>query len=302
MKVKLWKYIMALIMVSCILFSVTGCVVTAPYTPTETTKNDSILWKEDDILKILIIGNSFSHDTMEYVSQIADGFVEEDIQLAVMYIGGCTLEQHAQNAKQNAAAYEYYLNTDGRWTMDPGHKLLDVVRNDNWDVILLQQASKHSGLPSTYNEDLEYLIKFTSDLCPDAQLMWNMTWAYPQGSPNSGMVYYNQDNKLMYQKIVAAVQEKIVPNQRFVKIVPAGTAIQNATEAGYHDDLYRDDCHLSIPLGRYIAGLTLVATVLDVSPEDVTWAPADLTQEQVQLAKTSAKNAVDHPFGITSGG
>lgn len=299
MRVVCWKCIVALILVLFVFLGMIGCVVPGVNSPTESTNNSSSQWKEDDVLKILIIGNSFSHDTMEYVWQIADETLEEEIKLGVMYVGSCTLAQHAQNAKQNVAAYEYSVNTNGRWTMSPGQKLLNVVRSDNWDVILLQQASKHSGLSSTYNEDLEYLIQFARDLCPGAQLMWNMTWAYPKGSPNSGMAYYDYDNELMYQKIIAAVQEKIVPDQRFAKIIPAGTAIQNASEAGYHKQMYRDDCHLSIPFGRYTAGLTLAAAILDVSPEDVTWAPDGLTQEQVQIAKTAAQNAIDNPFAVT---
>jgi hypothetical protein len=82
-----------------------GCVVPGGNSPTESTNNSSSQWKEDDVLKILIIGNSFSHDTMEYVWQIADETLEEEIKLGVMYVGSCTLAQHAQNAKQNVAAY-----------------------------------------------------------------------------------------------------------------------------------------------------------------------------------------------------
>ena len=47
-------------------------------------------WKEDGILKILTVGNSFSDDTMEYVWQIADDLGVENIYLGNLFIGGCT--------------------------------------------------------------------------------------------------------------------------------------------------------------------------------------------------------------------
>lgn len=155
-----------------------------------------------------------------------------------MYIGGCTLEIHAQNAKMDAAAYKYYTNSTGRWSLVPKQRLLDVVRSDKWDVISLQQDGMHAGMVATNNEDLEYLVKYVNDYCLDAQLVWNRTWAYPDGSPNSGMVNYNYDSELTYQKIVEAVQEKIAPNENFVKIVPSGIAIHNAKLAGLGGDLY----------------------------------------------------------------
>lgn len=90
----------------------------------------------------------------------------------------------------DAAAYKYYTNSTGSWSLVPKQRLLDVVRSDKWDVISLQQDGMHVGMVATNNEDLEYLVKYVNDYCLDAQLVWNRTWAYPDGSPNSGMVNY----------------------------------------------------------------------------------------------------------------
>ena len=58
--------------------------------------------KNDDIVKILSIGNSFSQDAVEqYLHEIAaaDG---RQVIIGNMYIGGCSLAKHLVNAKENS--------------------------------------------------------------------------------------------------------------------------------------------------------------------------------------------------------
>ena len=64
-----------------------------------------------DSLKILAIGNSFSEDATEYIPMIARDLGIKNITVGNMYIGGCTIEKHASNARNNEAAYKYYKNT-----------------------------------------------------------------------------------------------------------------------------------------------------------------------------------------------
>ena len=61
----------------------------------------------DKVIKILTIGNSFSEDAVEqHLHDIAkaDGV---KVIIGNMYIGGCSLERHLNNAKDNKAAYKY---------------------------------------------------------------------------------------------------------------------------------------------------------------------------------------------------
>ena len=65
----------------------------------DSTGSDTILptntaWKEDGVLKILTIGNSFSVDCMEFVYQIAKAAGVEKIKLGNLYISGCSLGKH----------------------------------------------------------------------------------------------------------------------------------------------------------------------------------------------------------------
>ena len=112
----------------------------------------------------------------------------EEIILGNLYIGGCDLRLHALNAVNNLPAYDYRKNTSGTWNNTPNTSILTALKQEEWDVISIQQASGSSGLPETYNEDLTTLISYlnTNKLNPDAKIVWNMTWAY-QG--NSTLVH-----------------------------------------------------------------------------------------------------------------
>ena len=98
-------------------------------------------WDSDGKLKVLTIGNSFSDDTMEYFYQIADLVGVGDIELGNLYIGGCTLETHLNNARDNSPSYEYRTNYDGSWSTEFKYKMLDAVSSNDWDFISFQQAS-----------------------------------------------------------------------------------------------------------------------------------------------------------------
>ena len=60
-----------------------------------------------DTVRILAIGNSFSEDAVE--QHLYDLAKEEGVPVIIgnMYIGGCSLERHVNNARNDAPAYRY---------------------------------------------------------------------------------------------------------------------------------------------------------------------------------------------------
>lgn len=61
----------------------------------------------NDTIKVLAIGNSFSQDAVEqYLHELGEA---EGITMIIgnMFIGGCSLERHVQNIRNNAPAYAY---------------------------------------------------------------------------------------------------------------------------------------------------------------------------------------------------
>lgn len=111
-------------------------------------------------IRILAIGNSFSEDAVEqYLWELADA---EGIDLIVgnMYIGGCSLEMHVENATGNKTAYAYRKVVKGSKTSTSATSLATALADEPWDYISLQQVSGLSGIYSTFEASLPALADY----------------------------------------------------------------------------------------------------------------------------------------------
>lgn len=275
--------------------------ISASYTVTvqEPENVPDPAWDDDGALKILAIGNSFSDDMMEYVWQIATDLGVETVVLGNLFIGGCTLDTHADNARDNAAAYAYRTNTAGTWSTAPDYRMGDAIESQDWDFISLQQASGSSGVASTYAR-LNELVEYIRSKNDTAQLVWHMTWAYQQNSNHGEFSKYENDQEKMYEAIINAVDSEVLTNKAFAKFIPNTTSIQNARTSFVGDTLTRDGYHLTTDLGRYIAGLTAVRALTGLSVENVSFAPANMNEDYRNVAIEAAENAIAEPFAVTA--
>jgi hypothetical protein len=65
------------------------------------------------------------------------------------------------------------------------------------------------------------------------------------------------------------------------------------------DTLTRDGFHLSLDIGRYIAGLTLVGCLTGLDLSELTYMPAGVDEAVRSVAVESAKNALADPFDFS---
>lgn len=260
--------------------------------------------KQKQTFKVLAIGNSFSYDAMEHIYGIAEDCGLEDIILGHLYIGGTSLENHWNNASNNSANYTYYKNSTGTWTEEHNKTMLYGIKDEDWDVISLQQVSGLSGVESSYNTNLTNLVNYvnTNKTNPDAQLAWHMTWSYQSNSGHADFSRYNRNQLTMYNAITTATQNKIVANPDFDIIIPSGTAIQNVRTSYIGDTLTRDGYHLSMYLGRYIAGLTWVKAITGLPIEDLTYIPNknEIKDDYLPIIIEAVNSAIEEPFKITN--
>ena len=255
-------------------------------------------WKRDGILKILTIGNSFSDDATKYLYDIATSAGVERVKFGNLYIGGCSLATHLNNALNDASNYEYRVNDSGEWITAENFKMSDAIESENWDFITFQQASGFSGVKESY-EPLSALEDYVRSLNETAKFGWHLTWAYQQNSDHPDFTRYNKDQTTMYNAIISAVKEKVMVEEQIKKLAPSGTAIQNARTSAYGDTFTRDGYHLTYDFGRFIAGLTLFSAITDIPVDDVTFSPVGLGDEKETVAKKAAKAAIEKPFEVT---
>ena len=258
------------------------------------------VYAQQKTVRILAIGNSFSQDAVEqYLHELAEA---EGISTIIgnMFIGGCSLERHVKNARDNAPAYAYRkIGTDGKKREKGKMSLETVLADEDWDYVSLQQASPFSGMYETYEASLPELIEYVKARLPKkTKLMLHQTWAYASTSRHSGFKNYNCNQLTMYQAIADAVKKAAKANK--IKIViPSGTAIQNARTSFIGDHLNRDGYHLDVKIGRYTAACTWFERIFKHDVVGNPYTPEGLDEARKAVAQKAAHAAVKHPYKVT---
>ena len=116
--------------------------------------------QEEHGTKILMIGNSFSICLLKHLPQVAaDRGVELD--LASLYIGGCSLKRHWENAARDGdedfKPYRFGRNRYGAYTQGKAN-VCEALRMEKWDIVTIQQASHESWKPESYHPYGDKLI------------------------------------------------------------------------------------------------------------------------------------------------
>ena len=133
-----------------------------------------------DPLKVLAIGNSFSNNTTAFLPDLAEAGGRK-LLMGKAAIASCSLERHARHLKQAEAG-----DPDGRAydTSDPltGEKRLmtlpELLLAQPWDVVTLQQWSRLSFKPETFQPYTDELIAAIRRYAPTAEIVVHETWAY----------------------------------------------------------------------------------------------------------------------------
>ena len=137
-----------------------------------------------DGLKILMIGNSFSICNLWQMPQVAESMGKK-LDIASLYIGGCSLERHWRNVEAAATnatfrPYRFDRITDGIHVVEKGKaNIPDALTLDKWNVVTLQQASHFSWDPATYHPWGDNLVAKIRELAPQAKIVVQETWSYP---------------------------------------------------------------------------------------------------------------------------
>ena len=251
----------------------------------------------DKVIKILAIGNSFSVDAIEqhfYDLAKAEGI---DVIIGNMYISGCSLQRHLNNAIEDKPAYSYRkFGLDGERIVTKGVTLSFALADEDWDYVSFQQQSGRSGLYETWIESLPGLMEYVKPRVPeDIVMMIHQTWAYDPTSTHRDFKNYNNDQIVMYDSIMSAVK-KISKETGIRMVIPSGTAVQNARATILKDTMTRDGFHLHKLYGRYVAACTWFETIFRKSVVGNAYKPEGMSAEQCLAAQKSAHMAVKRPY------
>ena len=287
-----------------------GCLPAAAATTTTAAETPKIP-------KFLIVGNSFAVDAMKsYFRAIlkAEGVTEYTI--GYLYYAGCTVAEHASFAKDDEAVYEFYKSTaSSGWPEDAADDttMLTALRDEEWDYVFLQQASKKAADPDTYNEDIDYLMEYVRQNVPNpgVKFGWHMTWAFSKdlqeatssmSATTRPVIFesFGRDSQKMYQAIADAVQSNIL-SRPFSIVIPSGTAIENVRASHIGDTMQTNDGYHLDSKGDLIASYCWYAALTGKTIDSLKYVPSDLGLSEVDKAVIveAVNNAVKNPYSIT---
>lgn len=192
---------------------------------------------QDDELNVLMIGNSFCYYYVEELYGMLTAAGYEKVNVCNVYYSGCTLEQHWSWWQNGESNYDYYTtNETGRNGIN-GANLEYCLKQRNWDIISLQEASgkarnsgaDHLTLTETYLTDLWGYLK---EQFPMSRYFWHQTWSNQIGYNRNGSTVdsleQQETQNANVREYALAVCEKYQ-----LEHIPSGDAWQIVRQGGY---------------------------------------------------------------------
>ena len=171
--------------------------------------------------KILTIGNSFTWSLKNDLPAVvkAQG---DTIKLRFANHGGCSIQRHWKYVTEEEAKPEVkrYKSADGK----TGMKLREILAEDKWDIVTIQQASPLSWVKGSFYPELNDLVAYVKKHAPGAKILFQQTWSYRIDHPNYKK--WKIDQKGMYNGIYNNYKEA---SARFgIGVIPSGLAVEIA--------------------------------------------------------------------------
>ena len=181
-------------------------------------------------LKVLMIGNSFSICVGNNLPQIVANDPDNKLVLTSAYIGGCTFERHYNNlvkSESNPSLRPYRITVwdsaaENKQISDGKGNVNELLKNNQYDIITIQQGSQKSFDFAAYEPFAGEIIKYIRKYQKNAEIVVHQTWSYRCDSKRFSKLIENQD--IMYDKLKAAYG-KLAEKYQF-RVIPMGDAVQ----------------------------------------------------------------------------
>lgn len=191
--------------------------------------------KAGKTVRLLVVGNSFSHDATSFLDDLAAADGNRLVQQNAT-VGGSPLQLHWDKARLHEREPE---NLQGLYT--GGRGLKELLRDGPHDFVTIQQRSGSSHDAATYRPFAANLRDYVKQHAPQAELLLHETWAYrvddrrftastaPEGEPHT--------QRAMYEGLAAAY--RTIAGELGVRRIPVGDAFFAADtdpQWGYRPD------------------------------------------------------------------
>ena len=223
----------------------------------------------DKRIKMLVVGNSFSQDSMAYVPPILNELLPDyDITISVLYKGGASIADHLQMFSDGEA---YTIRStwgpgSEKWSRrNPGGTLVNVLA-EGWDIIALQDESDDvlttAGVDAMIASARQLLRIMQAYCSTPFTAVWNQWMSRPDGQYSAAEMF----------ALIKDATLRVMSELGVQDYIPIGAAIQSArtndTFAALGDGgdmLYTDDTHMQAGLPALLSAYTIALKILQWS-------------------------------------
>lgn len=224
----------------------------------------SLLSEEVKTVKVLTIGNSFADNACTYLKQITESVPGCRLEFSKANLGGCPFDRHAKLIK----------DCEADPTLKPYQKkytLKELLQQDKWDVVTIQQVSSKSFLPESYHPFADEVVACVKQNAPGAEILIHQTWAYAPDSKRIegfGITWQQMNDGLV------GCYADLAQHFGGLRLLRSGQAFTTSLQANPEIDLWnsKDRSHANRE-GCYLAGCIWFTELFGVSAEKVTFVP-----------------------------
>lgn len=185
-------------------------------------------------LKVLMIGNSFTHSVLTYLPSLVKASAEDKLLLGQAEIPGCPIWRHIEEYEKSEADPShrpYWTNLELKGnTPDGMSSLQELLDAEQWDIVTIQQASHESWQPDKFDNFYPRLVEIIRKHCPKSEIVIQQTWSYASDDPRvakpSPTWGFDQDE--MYRRLNENYRN--MAKALNARIIPTGYAVQLSRE------------------------------------------------------------------------
>ncbi|MEE2026120.1 DUF4886 domain-containing protein, partial [Alkalimonas mucilaginosa] len=266
--------------------------------------------------KLMHIGNSFSNNSTEYLSQLAEAGGKK-ITIYAATKGGCSLQCHAdflQLAQQNkpeGITYNVTPALKNHYGAMRSISLIDALKAEQWDFITIQQASRQSINIDSFEPYGGKLIEQIKSNAPSASIMVHKTWAYhdehrmlkEQGEGPANHLAMHQELSEAYQQFAAKYELPLIPSADAMSLAyqqlsrtDTGPRMQYIRFSS--NSLYDNDgAHLGVA-GKYLTASVWYEVLFNESVVHVDFVPEELDVDFARQLRELAHKVVQQRKGL----
>ena len=188
---------------------------------------------QDDVINVLMIGNSFCYYYVEELYGIAKA-AGVNMKVCNVYYSGCKLSQHWNWWKKGESNYQYFETDESGRKGYKNYSLKKCLEQENWDVISFQQSSAQvrTTIEDAKANSYKYLtdlLNYTKEQFPQSKFFWHHTWAYQVGYDRSGFVVDTKEKQTAMANLLHEFAIVLCQDYSLTRI-PSGDAWQYARQ------------------------------------------------------------------------